>query len=391
MKQILTIKPNVFLWKNADMALLYDSESYNYHEFRLSDSTSSFCEEISDYDNLYSVNYDNSTANKDVADLVKIITDKGFGVLHDESANCISLPPLLNIQRRRKLPEKVYGENSDHTLRYLSEVIIFTGGRSRGNDYYKQIDYPINTSEVLTSDDIIAFIRNIDSPYITKINIVFSDFKNYPNLDRLLEFLSGIKDKILLSVLYEDLIGNGIIKSTENLGLKINVLFDVKENPECDKLYDSNFMYTFVITLESEYDKADEMARISGIEDINVIPVYNGGNFEFFRKNVFLSKDEILDSRLSKREIFSHQVLNTVNFGKIYLLPDRKVYSDTGILESVGSIDSSVYEIIDAELEKNHSWMRIRDAGKCKECLYRFLCPSPSRYERIMNMECICN
>lgn len=41
----------------------------------------------------------------------------------------------------------------------------------------------------------------------------------------------------------------------------------------------------------------------------------------------------------------------------------------------------SIYEIVQKELDEGKSWFRIRNEAPCHNCLYQWLCPSPSDCE----------
>ena len=70
-------------------------------------------------------------------------------------------------------------------------------------------------------------------------------------------------------------------------------------------------------------------------------------------------------------------------------MPNKKIYSDINQPE-LGSICDSIYDLIIKELSCNYSWRWIRNNDSCQKCLYRYLCPSPTSYESVMNIKCIC-
>lgn len=56
--------------------------------------------------------------------------------------------------------------------------------------------------------------------------------------------------------------------------------------------------------------------------------------------------------------------------------------------EALGTVEDSIYDLIIGELEVNHAWRKVRDSKSCRNCIYRWLCPSP--YERAAGRETIC-
>jgi len=67
------------------------------------------------------------------------------------------------------------------------------------------------------------------------------------------------------------------------------------------------------------------------------LPYYSGENFEFFRDNIFLSKDDILGSKPDQRQVYSRQVLNEHSFGKLYVMPSGEVFPNLNG-EPLGSV-----------------------------------------------------
>ena len=118
---------------------------------------------------------------------------------------------------------------------------------------------------------------------------------------------------------------------------------------------------------------------------MDIIPVFDGFNKDFFYNYVFLSKQDILSSKLNRRNVFSHMALNINTFGKIAVMPNGKVYANL-LGQSIGDLTTTVYNLIQAELSQNTSWRRTRDhLAYC-----RYLCPSPTQYEVLMGENCIC-
>ncbi|MCY6345015.1 hypothetical protein [Bacteroides hominis] len=127
------------------------------------------------------------------------------------------------------------------------------------------------------------------------------------------------------------------------------------------------------------------------LENYRMIPIYTGDNLAFFENNIYLSEEELLNINLSKREIFAHQVINTNYFGVLTISPDGKVYSGDMNEPAIGTIDESLYTIVYREMTEGHSWLRIRDQKPCCDCIYQWLCPSPSNYELAIGKPNLCH
>lgn len=86
---------------------------------------------------------------------------------------------------------------------------------------------------------------------------------------------------------------------------------------------------------------------------------------------------------------FIRQTLNIADFGKLYIEPDGKVYANLND-KSIGMIDNSPHDLVYRELTEGNAWLHIRNEEPCCECVYQWLCPSPSNYERVIGKPNLC-
>ena len=101
METILTLGPDVFLWKNENKGLLYNARNHTSLEFGMTATVADLCTRLLNYDNLYSVPFDRDSSDSILRNLVDNIVELGMGCLHDKTDKIISLPPLLNILPRQ--------------------------------------------------------------------------------------------------------------------------------------------------------------------------------------------------------------------------------------------------------------------------------------------------
>ncbi len=389
------MSPDTFLWVRANKGLLYNTNSFNVKEFSLTGDIKVICESLLDFDNLYSTVLNDN--DPEVGFFIDLVQQGEFGVVLDVSNdNILSLPPLLNLQfsveRMISNDGLDIGENA---LTYLRTLTIYTGGIAKDKGYHKQIIYPLISSEVLDSNKIVEFIERSNSQYINTINIVISDIEHYDVVD-LCQQLSSIKDKVILYVtLPINYNQKSLISNILSTGFKVTFICDPKFLTPTSSLFEpylpyyANANFNLIVRSIDEYEKWINIVENINIDNYNIVPVYDD-NAEFFNENIFLTREDILGSQLSKREIFAHQSLNTTAFGQLTVMPDGLVYSSVNHLH-IGKIDDNIIDIIVTELKQNYSWRRIRDSARCSKCLYQWLCPSPSNYEVVMQKECICN
>lgn len=149
--------------------------------------------------------------------------------------------------------------------------------------------------------------------------------------------------------------------------------------------------YVFEVTSLEDCRQAEQLIEEFQIEKYQWKPRYTGENTRFFEENVFLTKEDILETPLSIKDIITRQAINLYDFGKIDILPDGKAYANLNH-PALGNIyTDSLYEIVSKEIENGTSWFRIRNQAPCNACVYQWLCPSPSDYEIIMGRPDLCH
>lgn len=122
-----------------------------------------------------------------------------------------------------------------------------------------------------------------------------------------------------------------------------------------------------------------------------IIPIYNGTNRDFFEKNLFIEEDDLFCEPISMRRIFCNQKLNTNNFGTLICFPDGTCRANA-LAPDLGSLRSqSLLELVHHELLHNTAWRKTRDESPCDRCCYRYLCPPPSNYERLLHQSNLCH
>lgn len=149
--------------------------------------------------------------------------------------------------------------------------------------------------------------------------------------------------------------------------------------------------YIFEIVSTLEYQEAERLADQFEIENYQFKPVYTGDNIDFFEKNVFLTKKDILSTPMSIKDFFANQSVNIYDFGKINIMSNGDVYANVND-SALGNISThSIHEIIYKEIEEGQSWLNIRKQAPCENCIYQWFCPPPSDYERLIGRPNLCH
>lgn len=397
MKQKLTLSPDTFLWRKDTVGLLYESKLGIMFHFNITGSIEKLCLAFEDYDNLYSASFDTDSLDKETLSFIEEVITRGFGILSSYDSLNISLPPKLNIQydikRLEHVPDREIGE---FVLEYLSTLTIYVGGKCCDKQYFKQVIYPVCSDERLDMETIIIFLDKVWTPSLQRINLIVSDVNNqeYIQIEPFLKY----KEHIVFYFLYTNLDETNMPYILAKAGYLIRficeypndkqVALDIAKSMKEIQQMLLPIGYDLIVRNNYEYQSWNELVDKLQLKDYSIISIYDD-NSEFFDCNVFLSETDIKQIRISRREVFAHQAINIEAFGNLTIMPDGQIYSDV-TAPSLGSIDDSIYEIIIRELQENYAWRKIRDSETCKNCIYQWLCPSPSSYERVAGKETVC-
>lgn len=277
---------------------------------------------------------------------------------------------LLNIQELFKKQNFPTGKK---ILEYLSEISIY-------------VDYNTNIM------DLNSFLKSL--PNISTVNIIgnLKDVANYKELLLVLDQFPSLK-KITCN--YSNVISlQPEFVNNFSYSILINYPIDIsKWNYSRRLLLNQSipFECIFEATSMDNYSQINKFIEEFGIEKHQLKPVYTGDNIDFFKENVFLTKDDILSTPLSISDFFINQSMNIFDFGKIAIMSNGDIYANVNY-PILGNIHThSIYEIISKELEEGRSWLRIRNQAPCNTCLYQWFCPSPSNYEIAIGRPNLCH
>lgn len=176
--------------------------------------------------------------------------------------------------------------------------------------------------------------------------------------------------------------------------------FEIKINCESldvDKILfifekdNDDFEYILYVESYDEYEFVNSFASKFETKKMFIKPKYNKMNIEFFRDNVFLSKEDILSSGLKIKDILMNKMINIFDYGKINIFSNGDAYANIHHSKLGNVFEQSIYEIVQREVDKGTSWFCVRDKFPCNKCLYQWLCPSPSNYELEIGITNLCN
>ena len=390
------MEENSFLWISNDKGLVYNTENGKHLSFVNSKKLAPLTERLNKIDNLYCIDIDDSLLyDVEIYTWIKDMIAIKAGNLTEVGAinyKPIQYYPKLNLQfeEGRKYKSSEYITENQNYNTYLHEVTVYINGDNNGNNLYnKQIIYPQLSENTLSFNRLKSFTLQLNKFNISILNICGDPF-SYNEWDDLILRLKKTYLNINLYVKSETIILN---QNRLNLLFEINKLVilvdgdsDIENIVKLSEEIKSDFSklsLCFVVKSIAEYENVSNITDQISL-NCSIMPVYTGSNFNFFKDCVYFDEDDILNIKQEKRVVFSKMVLNNSFFGKLTVFSDGDVYSSKN-LNRLGSIDDEISKLINKEMKGGYSWRLIRNFGPCKNCLYKFLCPSITEYDLLLN------
>lgn len=378
---------NTFLWEGCQQALFYNCANAKYKVVQFGNSQiRAFVRSI-----LAIENFSVCKIDRDIMPLALALSREGFGRVVPEGVVDFQLSktPLINTAVER-IPEdkrKYIISNWFNLSLYVNSVTIYAGGESKQCDLYKQMPYPIDSRVALNVDSIVAFINEVHAiNNSTRFNIAISDLKQFATYSFL--HLSECITSLITLYVRKEVLDERLLELFIIKGFNVKVIVDSPTDfNESECL--SDVSYVFLINSETALEKYEEISV--AIPGIKMEPIYIvDDNAEFIKNTIFTTKQEILKNKATKQLIYTHQHINTFNWGKIYVLPNGEVCTDMIHHNKIGVISDNLQDLIAEEMVQNFAWRQIRKYETCLKCVCRWLCPSPTPYERLLNAQTIC-
>lgn len=312
----------------------------------------------------------------------------------------ISFYPIINFQKdKQRINELLYSTIGDGITYNLIELTLYINRihsfcNSRFKKVYKQFIAPatLKYNDSLNTEDIKKIFNHNIFSNLTNVNIIYN-FREFVNITELTNIINPSLCRITFHTYYLDII-NSIYQIPENTLLNIHFDFplNLKVFKKITTQYHKNVVYTFIIENESDLQEVNHLVIAESIKNYDIKPYYNGNNFNFFKDNVFINREDIIDLNLNIKEIFTNSIINKNEFGKITILNNGNVFSNIN-KKSLGNIRNLNFkEILLKEINSTQSWRRLRNrVNPCKNCNYNLLCPPLSNYELVFNRNNLCN
>jgi pseudo-rSAM protein len=148
----------------------------------------------------------------------------------------------------------------------------------------------------------------------------------------------------------------------------------------------------FIIRSMEEYSLAGSFLEANSFGRFFFLPYFDGQNMDFFKENVFLSREDILGLKPSLKQVYSRQLINEQLYGKIFITPVGQAFANMNS-EPIGDITTqSLSDVVRNELERSGPWHLTRmKVNPCSDCLYQIFCPPIGNYELLLDRFNFCD
>lgn len=320
----------------------------------------------------------------------------------------VQTPPTVTIENSvRKLKSKIIRSVGEGVLEHLTEINLHINASCRQNcsmcaTAYRQFPccvVPRSGKRELDLVQIEGLLNQLASGALSRLNILGGDIFAYKKFGELTHILNHFPVHKTYFVHYKNVAQQGellTMLNPESSGLLIPAdgpLDEEKLAQALTAVQASGLEATvmFVIKDDGEFEAAEAAIRNLNIAKYDFKPFYNGKNLEFFRQNVFIEKEALLESKPTLRDIYKNGEVNSLNFGRL------TIFSDGGIHASVNTSRLGVLgrdlllDVLSKELLQGYAWRRIRkNTTPCKSCHFNHLCPPISNYAYAIGRNDLC-
>jgi pseudo-rSAM protein len=334
-----------------------------------------------------------------MGDIIDIAYSRGKPALMPQTPKLHKEAKRLKREERRSVGEGV--------MEYLSQLSIYINSECHENcagcaNYYKQFSCCTrmpSVREELELSTISNFLDQIEGSSVSLVNIMGGDIFLYTGLKTLVELL---KSKTFDTHFYLHYLH--LSKTSDDISSlafdnsKITLMVSPPYSEEhlvkaLDKAFQikPEIKVQFVVESEEDTEWAEEFIGARGLSSYGYKPFFNGKNRAFFEHNVFMEMEDIFKARPTQREIYANMMLNRLQFGRLTVLSNRKIYANLNV-PSLGSLDKEdIYQILYREMASGKSWLRTRGKVQpCKGCILNAICPPLGNYEKALKKNDLC-
>lgn len=397
------ILPHVYYVKKGVRILLYNTQNGSYIVSSDTDVIA-LAEEMHLKKNLGIIELTQCQLQQPtIARFVQESKEKNICKLQERMPNSpkpVQLMPVLNLQRDvEKLKQDKNRSVGEGIMDYLTDVTVILNEDCSNSClgcglYDKQFFHCSKggNCQELAAESVIQFLKTIRYAPIRRLSFTGGDIFSYRQWNELRNYLVENGITPCLGVHYLNVIGEKVDKLKDYL-LEIFVTFPMNEKLFLERLESLDgfaVKYLFSVASEDDCSAAETTIQKYNIVNYEFRPFFDGHNLDFFEKEVFLTRDDIASMPVEQRVVFAHQKMNTNFFGQIVLLSNGDVKANP-YGKVLGNIHHDhISNMLEKELVGTDFWRNIRNRKPCLDCLFQFICPSPSNYETVIDRANLC-
>ncbi|MCX6583518.1 MAG: TIGR04150 pseudo-rSAM protein [Candidatus Aminicenantes bacterium] len=321
----------------------------------------------------------------------------------------IEMPPLVKNQLDVTFLKKDSARSvGDEIMSYLTEISLYLNetcaqGCAMCKSAYRQFPCcfsPGRENNLLKPGCIKNLFSEIEHSSLARLNILGGNILLYPDFNGLMPIVNRLAVEKNYYLHYINVLqGKSFLKNIAGKDSRLTII--VNAPIEEEKLeqaltiaYESGVrnQAMFIILGEREFETAELIIEKYGIENYLYIPFYNGCNLDFFKKNLYIAREDFEVEPVAAKEIYERSYVNSLNFGRMVVFPDGRVYANIND-PSLGLLGKdSIYSLLCKELERGKSWRKVRKkVFPCKKCNFACLCPPISNYNSAIGRYNLCN
>lgn len=407
----LYLESYTFVFSETTKYFFYNSLSGNNFVINKKEEINLLISSLLDPENMYCIELTQKERSLPVVEfLIKQLRASFAGDIIDKrfvKSKPVILYPKMRLMR--SLDNILYDKEldlGDKILSYLHSVTFQLTGNCKLNCLscgrgYKQI--PIckkNNGQELSLEAMEKVVQTIFASPVSNIYLKGGNIFLYSELDKLeVHIVSHSLYTYYILCNYEHILMDPLkfcrFQTHKNVKFRIQLLGDIEEEKISNLLKIVNkFMYyiefEFVVETKKQYDQAVIYSEKFDFNRVSFRPIINKQNLSFFANYIFWDEETILSHVHSKKSIYRHQTLNILDFGDVTIMANGDVYANVN-MPKLGNIkEMSISSLLYNELRQGNSWLRVRNQKPCEDCIYQWLCPSPSSYELVMNKPNLC-
>ncbi|MCX6580504.1 MAG: TIGR04150 pseudo-rSAM protein [Candidatus Aminicenantes bacterium] len=413
----LFLHPYVYVSIKKGKTILYNTLNGTLLEF---DETEKeilkLLEKLNSDTHLYVVKIRKEEINDNLARFIEKLRETYSGDIIDTSSRPhkpFQPKPILNLHRtldylteggeKNKIPV------NDQVKDYLNVITIYLNGACEQTcpmcqTAFKQFPCCRKTCHQGTIDieDIRRLLAETKGNSLKRLNIIGGNIFRYSHLIPLVMELNPLAITRVYHLHYLNLRDNPEFYKEFRAGaeknrLNVTVHFPLNRdafNAAFKQLQNENLLkvkFAFVIQSIEDMTGAEEIIAAHNIRDFEFYPYYNGGNLAFFKDNVFINREALVETKPGMNDILARQLINSQEFKKLTILNTKEIFANPNN-PRIGRLgQDNIYNLIFRELHKGKSWTKTRkNVTPCKSCVYNALCPPISSYEYVMGRYNLC-